>query len=370
MLILQSRAQAFGPILRAAVQHGSNVEIFIATAWVRASGLIQVQDALITAIENGVRITVVVGIDADNTSTEGLAGLLAIAATGSPGQVSLFVRHNEAGPLFHPKLYAFWREDEVLAYVGSNNLTKSGLFLNDELSALLTEEPGGPLDLQLRNLVPALTDLEDPLNRALTPDLLTAMVELGYVQPERRLVATSRARSLLERVRDALFGRENRAAPRTPVPLDAPVQADNIDPAGIALRPDWHVVYLRVRLARGTQTQIPVGVVREIRRKMGLPDNDDPLVVYERTTGEERQINAAHARGAVNTYKFEASEADGEPLLVIEPVGEKLFFEFLDSADPVGAEIMTMLESGFDMDPPRSFQTSADRNRSTWFRFE
>lgn len=369
MLFPQSRTQAFGPVLRAEIGDPANTHIFVATAWVRASGLAQIQDVILDAVGIGATISFVVGIDAENTSIEGLQGLLNLIDRGSPGQVSVIVRHNEAGPLFHPKLYSFRRGDSVRIFVGSNNLTQSGLFLNDELSALLEAPMGGELDRQLTDLMCALTDLEDPLNRTLDQALLTALVEGGYVFREKRLVATARARSLLTRVRDAIFGSERRVAPRGAMLVDAPVPAKDIDPVGVALRPGWQAAYLRVRLARGTQAQIPIRVAREIYLRMGA-DPEQALVATERTSGEERAISPARARGAINTYKFEAGEANGEPILAFSPVGDKLFYEFLDSEDPVGSEVMKLLEEGFEMDPPRTRSSVEDREHATWFRFE
>lgn len=369
MLFPQSRAQAFGPVLRDEIGNPANTHISIATAWVRASGLVQIQDVVLNAIANGASISFVVGIDAENTSIEGLQGLLNLIERGGPGQISAVVRHNEAGPLFHPKLYAFHRGDGVRTYVGSNNLTQSGLFLNDELSALLVGPAGGELDRQLADLMGALTNLGDPLNRTLDQALLKALVEGGYVFAEKRLAATARARSYLTRVRKALFGSEKRAAPKRAMPADAPVPAKDIDPVGVALRPGWQAAYLRVRLARGTQAQIPIRVAREIYLRMGA-DPDQPLIATERTSGEERAISPARARGTINTYKFEAAEANGEPLLAFSAVGDKLFYEFLDSADPVGSEVMRLLEAGFDMDPPRTHSSVEDREHATWFRFE
>jgi len=59
------------------------------------------------------------------------------------------------------------------------------------------------------------------------------------------------------------------------------------------------------------------------------------------------------ARGVINTYKFEASLVENEPLLRIYPVGKDLFFEILDSGDPLGKPVMRLLEEGFNPTFPR-----------------
>lgn len=368
-LFAQLRGSPFGPRLADELANPAVTSADIATAWVRASGLVHLQGPLISALERGARVRVAVGIDADNTSEEGLRGLLEIAGRGNENQMRVFVRHNEAGPVFHPKLYAFRTDEQVRAYIGSNNLTQSGLFQNDELSVRVSQPVGGQLDQQLGQLLEQYTRLEDPLNKRLTPELIARLLDRGYIKGEARLIATQRARSRLERVRDPLFGSERRVAPRPAVLAAAPVHFGATAPL-LAVRPDWHAVYLRVRLARGTQAQIPLGVVREIRRRMGLAPQDGAITVRSRLTGEDRGINPAYARGSINTYKFEAREARGEPLLVIEPVGNMLFYEFLDATRPVGAQALRLLLEGFDTDPRRTEQTGADREHATWFRFE
>lgn len=369
-LFPQSRLAAFGPTLAKELENEAVTDVEIATAWVRASGLLHLQTGMVAALERGATIRVVVGVDAENTSKEGLRGLLEIAATGDRGRMQVFVRHNEAGPLFHPKLYVFRDREQVRAYVGSNNLTQSGLFQNDELSICVRQPRHGQLERQIERLITRFTDLGDRLNRRLTPALLHRLVERGYVNAEARLIATTRVRARLERVRDPIFGSERRKPPRVIIAAGAPVHPENIAPPALPVRPDWHAVYLRVRLARGTQAQIPVSVVREIRRRLGLSPQDGAITVRSRATGEDRGINPAMARGKINTYKFEAREALGEPLLLIEPVGERLFYEFLNADHPVGAEAMRLLVAGFDIDPPRTQQTHVDREHATWFRFE
>src|SRR5204863_7907540 len=53
------------------------------------------------------------------------------------GDVRVYVRHNEATPIFHPKLYGFRSGVECRVLVGSNNMTGAGLSQNEEVAALL-----------------------------------------------------------------------------------------------------------------------------------------------------------------------------------------------------------------------------------------
>lgn len=369
-LLPQARSTPFGPVLRDELGRADLEAVDVAVAWVRASGLLHLQGDMSAALTRGASIRVAVGIDAENTSEEGLRGLLKLAASAPEGRMKVFVRHNEAGPIFHPKLYAFRSGAEIRAYIGSNNLTQSGLFQNDELSVRVKQSRAGQLEGDVERLMVRFTDLADPLNKALTDAFLSELVAAGYVKPEARLVATTRARSRLQRTRSPLFGYERRNAPKVAVPKTAPVQPEELAGPELPVRPDWHAVYLRVRLARGTQAQIPVGVIREIRRRMGMVPMDGPLTVRSRITGEDRGINPAYARGKLNTYKIEAREARGEPLLVIEPVGRRLFYQFLNASTPVGREAMQLLEDGFNTDPPQTHSTKKVVANATWFRFE
>ena len=103
---------------------------------------------------------------------------------------------------------------------------------------------------------------------------------------------------------------------------------------------------------------------------MGLAPLDGPIQIRSRVDGSVHGVNPAMARGVINTYKFEAEMVKNEPLLRIYPVGKQLFFEILDSGDPLGKPVMQLLEDGFKADPPVTFTTSADRDTATWYRFE
>lgn len=343
--------------------------IDIAVAWVRASGLVQLEAGITGAIERGAKLRLVVGIDADNTSIEGLEGLLNIAKQGKEGQVRLGVRHNEAGPLFHPKLYAFRTDKETRAYIGSNNLTQAGLFRNDELSVRVVEARKGQLEEQIDATMNQFTDAKSNLNRVLDLDLLKELIEKGYIFKEARLLSVSRGKIRGQARKKPAFGYAYRKPPTPPKPAAVSVVPEVPEPIVKVSTPDWQAVYLRVRFARGTQTQLPVDVVAEMRRRLDLGD-DDVLEVKSRKTGDVRPISPANARGGVNTYKFEAREADGEPLLVFHHVGDELFFEFLAADTPVGLAAMNLLENGFETDPPTTFATRGDRDRATWWRFE
>lgn len=350
----------------------SSMQVDMAIAWVRASGLLHLQDGLGAVLRRGGTARVVVGLDGDNTSQEGLKGLLDIAAAAAAGErFTAFVRHNEAGPIFHPKMYALRSAEEIAVYIGSNNLTLSGLFLNEELSARLVDARGGPLEGQLDQYMTSLTDPASGLALELNEELLGRLVERGYVRKEASLRASDRARSRSRPRREPLFANLPVRPPRAPAGAAGPVPAPKVAPPPPGIREDWPAVYLRLRLARGTQSQIPIQVVKELRRRIGLdPEERGPLTLVNRHDGTVQSIRPAGQGKQANTYKFEAREVEGEPLLRIYPVGDQLFYEFFDSGDALGRKVMQLLLEGFEADPPTTFQTVADRAIATWFRFD
>ena len=364
-LVVQGKGGTFGPKIAAEFDNPNCVTIDIAVAWVRATGLRHLAKGMTDALARGAVLRVFVGLDGDNTSYEGLEGLLAIAAT-APGQMTTIVRHNEAGLIFHPKLYSFWGTGEVRAYIGSNNLTQAGLFLNEELS-FLTVHPrpstfADELAAYLGSLMPPASGLSKDLDAA----LLALLLDRGYVEKEAALRAKARARR--GGVRKApLFGSQSRSAPTPPPAPSVPLATPPADEEAILAPPDWQRLTLRLRISRGTQGQIPIGVVREMRRRVGQPVTASTLNLKARD-GTERKISPA---GAENTYKIEALDAVGEPILLVYPVGKDLFYELLDSGTSgVGAELYAQLLAGLSDDPPRTAITRNPAGTATWWRFD
>src|ERR1039457_1689264 len=83
----------------------------IAVAWVRASGMAYLSDRLGNFLGHGGQLSVIVGIDIQNTTREGLEALLDLEQCG---RSETFVYHNEAGSIFHPKLYLLDRKSTRL----------------------------------------------------------------------------------------------------------------------------------------------------------------------------------------------------------------------------------------------------------------
>lgn len=345
MLVPQLYGRPFLDTL--AREFGAADRSYVATAWVRASGVGLLWDSVTGMLGRGGRLRIVAGIDRENTSREGLAMLLALE-----GDVRVYVRHNEATPIFHPKLYGFRAGEECRVLVGSNNLTGAGLSQNEELSALLVEEAGGPLERSLKAYMRQLRDPADGLARRLDENLLDQLATAGYVESEARLRGKAGNSGPARAAADRLFG--SRQSIRRRIPARVPVPR-SIEPRPETPVGDWNRVFVKLRLARGTQGQIPLAVAREVRRRLGEVNLDGPFTVIDRHTRAERQISPTFPRrrpDAANTYKIEAMPAQGHAILKLELVGRRVLAEFFDSAEADGRAVYELLIDGLRSEPP------------------
>lgn len=372
-IFAQGSRHPFGTVVQDELNREDCRQLDIAVAWVRASGLMHIQQQILGLLGRGATARIVVGLDGDNTSEEGLSGLIGLAAAAPAGQCRIFVRHNEAGPIFHPKMYAFRTDDECRLFVGSNNLTQAGLFQNEELMLLHAGNRGDAIERQLDQYMAGLVDGTDRLAHPLTPEFLGQLVAGGYVRKEAALRGKMANRQRAARNQTALFGSKHVRPPRIQA-VAGPVPTQDLEPIGLAVSDQWQVLYLRLRLARGRQAQIPIPVVREMRRRIGLVPEDGPVELRSRTDGAIHSIRPARpqrAGGNVNTYKFEAVLVAGDTLLRIYLVGRELFYEFLGGADILGAPVLAHLREGFETDPPSTTSTRpADLDSGTWYRFD
>lgn len=368
MLLPQLEGQPFGPRLRKELATAQQVDI--AAAWVRASGIRHIREALEELLGRGGSLRAVVGLDADNTSVEGLRELVAIGEV-APQRASFFVRHNEAYSVYHPKVYAIRTAEECRILVGSNNLTGAGFFVNEEMSALLKEKRGGKLEVSLDAYFEALTEQASGLVKPLTSEFIDLLFQHGYVRPEATLPGKSKNRARRRETKGQslfAFKAPKRAPPRPPAPPEAPrIEPQADEPAG-----DWSRVFLRLRLARGTQAQIPATVVRAFRARLGLVPQDGPLDVAIAGSKERQKISPAYTKknkSGPNTYKFEASQPKGNPLLRMELVGDDVIVQNLDSGDAAGASIEKFILDGLTLTPPQTFRRRLTENATLW-RFD
>lgn len=359
----------FGTELLRHIDHNSGIEPYwdkldVAVAWVRASGIGHLEDSLRTFLGHGGRLSFVVGIDLQNTTRDGLQALLNLEAHGAS---ETYVYHNEAGSVFHPKLYLFRNEEEARLIVGSNNLTAAGLYSN--------VEAGLQVDTTLTDVVieeasDALASWRDPAgNMAFRLDgaFLADLVSEGYVPDEtvarteeRRRRATRGSRSGRRLFGSRSFSAPPRTAQRaaqsstsTPDPSPTPATAPLAAATGTT-------ILMRLRLARVTQTQIPFRVAENFLA--GISE------VESAHTGNRHGLQIAKAHGKQNTTKMEIPEARGfsDVFARFEKTPTGVIYEVYDAGTAQGEQIRKSLEDGMTSGVT---QTSiSEVSRATWWR--
>lgn len=337
----------------------------VAVAWVRASALHHLHDKLVRFLGHGGCLSFVVGIDLQNTTREGLDALLNLERYG---KVETFVFHNEAGGVFHPKVYLFRNEEEARLIVGSNNLTESGLYTNVEAGLQLDTDAASPVILQAMDALSSWKDASSRLSIKLDAALLARLSAEGYVPDE----ATARARSTKHRGAPGsragapIFGSRRFSAPTRPAATPAaaalPSTATALPAPGV---PTGTVLLMRLRKAsvtdRPTQTQIPLRVADTF-----FAGATEVRSVH---SGDPHRIILASARGGRNTVKLEIPEMRvfADPVARFErgPLG--ISYEVYDVGVPQGRQIMDSLEEGLARG---TTQTSvSDVTIATWWKF-
>lgn len=372
MLYNQPLAIRFGTELLRHVDQVDHVDPFwdtldIAVAWVRASGMAHLSGRLTNFLQHGGQLSVIVGIDLQNTTREGLQALLDLEQYG---RSETFVYHNEAGSIFHPKLYLFRNEEEARLIVGSNNITESGLYVNVEAGLQVDTDINATVVAQTLDAISSWKDTTSRLAVRLDRDFLARLSREGYVPDE----AAARAQFRQERTRPPgrdtppLFASRRFAPPARPaVPVRdraPPREAPERQAAGAAV-PTGTVLLMRLRraseTARRTQTQIPFRVVDTFFRSA--------TEVRSAHSGQAHGISVASARGTRNTIKLEIPEMRDfvQPVARFERTPDGIVYETYNVGSPQGNQIMATLEEGRR---DRSTQlTISDAERATWWRF-
>lgn len=343
----------------------------IAVAWVRASGMTHLTDSLEKFLGHGGRLSVIVGIDLQNTTREGLEALLALEQFGA---AETFVYHNEAGSVFHPKMYLFQNDEEARLIVGSNNLTQAGLYVNVEAGLQVDTKPGSPVVSQALDALSSWKDTNTDLAVRLTREFLAEMVREGYVPDEARVQAElGRRRSRAANSQRRLFGTRTFTAPATGrAPKGARTPARRRATTSHAPAPSappspqaGTVLLMRLRKAsvtdRPTQTQIPFRVADTFFRNVRS--------VRSAHSGQAHQISEASARGDRNTIKLEIPEMRyfGQPLARFERTPQGIVYEVHDTGSASGNQILLSLEEGRRNGTTQ--MTISDAQRATWWRF-
>ena len=385
MFYNQPLATRFGTDLIRHIDSGKWTHFDIAVAWVRASGIAHLEPSLTRFLKKGHQLRVVVGVDLDNTSREGLEALLALE---SHGTASVHVHHNEAGTIFHPKLYLFRNATNATLIVGSNNVTEAGLYRNTEAGLELAVDIQDEVISSTLNALDAWSDTTLGLAKKLDTAFLAELAFNGYVKDEAVIRAEMAARRAAAKPKAGtfkkLFGSLTIAAPskasstsvavlpvaaKKPLPSATKKSLVPVTNPGLATAVG-QVLLMRVRKARGTQVQIPLAVMR-------TPFFTGASQVFSVASNVTRGIHATHAARAPagsnpNTLKLEMPETSSmsDPVARFERTSTGVQYEVYDRSSSKGKAIMRALEQGRAAKPPSTTLTfpSSPAN-STWWRF-
>ena len=388
MFYSQPLSVRFGTNLINLLQARTWTSLDIAVAWVRASGIAHLEPALADFLKAGNAVSITVGVDLDNTTMEGLASLLALQ---QHGPMSVFVHHNEAGTIFHPKLYLFQNDTRAKLIVGSNNITQAGLYQNTEAGLELDAPVNDEIVIAAKDALASWRDTTLNLARQLDTAFLNDLVSNGYVHDEATLKAQSAARRAASAPKNGagkkLFGgvavtppakpatsqTSSAAAQPTkkPAPTSTTAAVTPASSSGVAAAPaaTGQVLLMRVRKAhttdRPTQTQIP----KEVANAPFFGGIKSVLSVH---TGDSHNVREASARGIINTLKLEIPEMRkmSEPVVRFERTPAGIQYEVYESTTAQGKAIMSSLQAGRTTSPPTTKLTlPSNPSGATWWRF-
>lgn len=165
--------------------YGNFYSFQAAVAFAKRSGVQHLSAHISETIQKGNKVRIVVGIDHQGTSQEGLEGLLECCRPD--GEV--WINHcNEKYITFHSKIYLFQNQSAAIAIIGSHNLTEGGLYTNDEASAIhwlnLKDKEDAKLLKELNSYFDILCKPDSENARKLNNELLQKLLKNGEVVPE------------------------------------------------------------------------------------------------------------------------------------------------------------------------------------------
>jgi hypothetical protein len=374
LLYNQPLAIRFGNELLRHVDQVNQVEPFwdnldIAVAWVRASGMAYLSGSLANFLRHGGQLSVIVGIDIQNTTREGLEALLNLEQYGN---CETFVYHNESGSIFHPKLYLFRNEEEARLIVGSNNITQSGLYVNVEAGLQVDTDINANVVTQTLDALSSWKDTNSRLAMRLDQEFLFRLINEGYVPDE----VSARDKLRRERTNRStpenppLFGSKHFVPPESPSGITSPAVPSRGQAARPArpprttrktLAPSGSVLLMRLRKSRRTQTQIPFRVKKTFFGNV--------TEVWSTFSGHAHGINPASAGGNPNTLKLEIPEVKDfiQPFARFEKRPTGIVYEIYDIGSPQGNQILSSLEEGRSNGATQL--SISDAEKATWWRF-
>lgn len=376
----QPHQNKFGNILVTSILDPGWSEIRIAVAWVRESGIRYIAPSIESFLgRTKSSLRVVTGIDFQHTTYEGLARLLEFQHAGN---ARVYVHHNEASPVFHAKMYLFHNGEHGELIVGSNNLTAAGLYQNDEAGIRLRGAISDPAFANALEAHRAWTDIDHPLCLELNGELLEDLARRGLVSSEKRSQGgrSEKESSNQKGHPKGLFAEAPVGVP--PVPESELEDTDTHTGMGVrdaadpiksinepgASEQSGRILFMRLRISRGTQTQVPIRLISQ-------PFFKDIKQVTSARTNVERNIVPAGGKKKAkkkrpNTIKLDLPETKefDDTLARFERIDGKVYYTAYDIKSPAGKLIWAELQAGLETGETHMTKPS-DPDASTYWRF-
>lgn len=196
-------------------------EFTAVVAWAKQSGLQRIGSLLQSFRARGGKARILLGVDEGGASIEGLRS----AIDEFDRALVLF---DSASGTFHPKLYQVAGDNTSIVIIGSNNLTKGGLFSNYEAGVCIELDLAREADLQLHNVINQyVRRLEaDATSRPLTTELIDQLLadgsfHIGHEAGAKKTIADDDSLGISRRLGKAssLFGQSQHKKKRDPAPV-------------------------------------------------------------------------------------------------------------------------------------------------------
>lgn len=221
--------QSAGEYLTKQLEDPSCVELKMAVAFAKTSGVNRLKKSMDAFRARGGKVTACVGIDLAGTTYEALSNLNCFVD-------DLYVIHLEGDQTFHPKLYNLIFSDKTIALVGSHNLTRGGLWTNVESCSVTTLVKSDDLDVAAQAQIDAYFEqltAGNGFSKAIkTQDDIDELRDSGYVPTQLesyKAIRQDRSSNAPRRENKKLFSRK--------LPTNAPVVKDSTRHSAKAKKP-------------------------------------------------------------------------------------------------------------------------------------
>lgn len=354
----------FGDVIQELIDSGRWDRLDIGVAWVLKSGMDYLSEALKDFLQKGKQLSVTVGLDFEHTSKEGLQALIDLEQYGNCETV---VFHNaNGGSVFHPKQYLFRNSKDGCLLLGSNNITKSGLYKNVETATLTVATIDEQIICSATETPLRWRNASEKLVIRLNDDSLDWLVEHGKLKIEEAEREKNRETGKSKETEsESLFGSKYISAPKPKVRQTAPSHINEaVTNFTYPTASGGNTLLVRLRIAnkknRPQQTQIPFRLLADFF--------DAAPNVTSSVSGKIRNLRIAYLNGNPNTIKLNLPEIRDldQPVARFVKTPNGIFYEVYDANSLDGREIMAALEEGILEQSTK--MSVRNQEKATWWR--